>query len=173
MDERANEEMAIGFQAQMDYIDRQLGDLKVEQAKFEAAYQRDIYTLDEFEVKMKNIKARAQTLEVSRGKVAAKLAESHSLEEKKQVVLRALTKIREQVEQAKAEKRQPSEIPIELKRRILNTLVEVIWVNSVEKSFTIEGEISGVYAFGDEESQGEIIPDTGEEKGDFGFSSAR
>ena len=150
-DERANEEFAAGYQAQLDYIDRQFENLATEKSKFEAAYQRDIYTLDEFEIKMKDLRGKAKTLEVSRAKVEGMLDESHTFEQKKEIVIKALAKIRAQVDQARAEKIQPQEIPFDLKRKILSSLVEVIWVNSKDRTFTIEGEISGVFAFGDDE----------------------
>lgn len=121
-----------------------------EREKFEAAYYRDIYTLDEFEEKMKDLRAQKNKLEVSRAKLEAKISETHSIEEQKHVVLAALAKVRETVEQARKEGRQPNEIPFRLKRKILSLLVEVIWVNSEEGSFVIEGEIRGTYALGDE-----------------------
>lgn len=165
--ERANEEITTSYQAQLDYIDKKLDDLAVEKEKFEAAYNRDIYTLDEFEVKMKDLRGRRRTLEVSRAKVEAMLAETHSIEEKKHIVLRALEKIRLQVEDARSQKRLPKEIPFELKRKILTTLVEVVWVDSEKRSFTIEGEISGVFAFDDEDKESS----SQDVESDIGFAS--
>jgi len=173
LDERANEENAIGYEAQLDYIDRQLEEIKKEKAKFEAAYQRDIYTLDEFEVKMKDLRGKARALEMSKAKVVSMLSETHSFEEKKEVVLTALGKIRTQVERARSEKRQPQEIPFELKRKILSTLVEVIWVNSTDRTFTIEGEISGMFSFGDGESEGYSSPQSDGTNSGFGSTSTR
>ena len=173
LDEKVNEEYIVGYQAQLDYIARRLEELTVEKAKFEAAYQRDIYTLDEFEVKMKDIRGKAHALEISKAKVEAMLAETHSIEEKKQVVLKALEKIRIQVEKARSEKQLPQEIPFELKRKILATLVEVVWVNSKERTFTIDGEISGKFAFDDEESEQPLMPQSGDQNSGFGFISAQ
>jgi site-specific DNA recombinase len=152
-DEKAEEEYQAGYQAQLDYIDKQLEGLATEKAKYEAAYERDIYTLDEFEVKMKDIRGKVKTLVDSRAKVEDKLTQSFSIEKKKQIVIKALGKIRKQVDKARSEKRQPDEIPFDLKRKILSSLVEGIWVNSVEQTFRIEGAISGVYAFDDEEGE--------------------
>lgn len=172
-DERANEEYTASYQAQLDYINRQMASLALEKSKFEAAYQRDIYTLDEFEVKMKDLRGKVQTLKLSSAKVESMLAETHSIEQKKEVVIKALEKIRAQVDKAKSEKRQPDEIPFELKRKILSTLVEVIWVNSAERTFTIEGEISGVFAFDDEADEQASFPQSGDPNDGFGFTSTR
>jgi site-specific DNA recombinase len=171
-DERANEEFRSSYQAHLDYIDRQFEALASEKEKFEAAYQRDIYTLDEFEVKMKDLRGKSKALEMSKSKVEAMLAESHSIEQKKEIVIKALSKIREQVDQARSEKRQPQEIPYELKRKILSTLVEVIWVNSKDRKFTIEGEIRGVFAFGEDEIRQGESPTSGGQNNGFGFTSS-
>jgi site-specific DNA recombinase len=171
LDEKVNEEYMAGYQAQLDYIAKRLDDLTVEKTKFEAAYQRDIYTLDEFEVKMKDLRGKMHALEVSKAKVEAMLAETHSIEEKKQIVLKALERIRKQVEKARSKKRLPQEIPFELKRKILSTLVEAIWVNSVEKTFTIEGEIKGKFAFEDDENEKPLASKSGGQDNSFGFIS--
>lgn len=73
LDERANEEIETGYQVQLDYIERQLEELKKEQDKFETAYLRDIYTLNEFEEKMKDLRGKTHALEVSKSKVEANL----------------------------------------------------------------------------------------------------
>jgi hypothetical protein len=172
-DERANEELATGYQAQLDYIDRRFEELAVEKAKFEAAYNRDIYTLDEFEIKMKDIKGKRQALDVSRSKVDAMLAETHSLEEKKQVVLKALGKIRSEVEKARMEKKIPQEIPFKLKRKILSSLVEVIWVNSLNRTFKIVGDISDVFTFDYSDEENETLSGNGGENSSFAFTSIR
>lgn len=166
LNERANEQTSTGYQAQLDYIKKQLNELAIEKSKFEAAYNRDIYTLDEFEVKMKDIKGKKKTLDESKVKVEAKISETHSIEEKKKVVLKALEKIRQQVEKARKQKKLPDEIPYDLKRKILSTLVEVVWVNPIKRTFTIEGEINGTFAFEDmEDVQGD--------DGDLGSTSTR
>lgn len=175
LDERLKEGFTTSYEAQLDYINKQAEGLASEKAKFEAAYQRDIYTLDEFEEKMKDLRGRVKALDVSRTKVEAMLDEAYSIEQKKEVVIKALAKIRSRVDKARSEKRQPDEIPFELKRKIIATLVEVIWVNSLARTFTIEGEISGVFAFDDEDGEPPLSSSqSGGPNGDgFGFTSAR
>ncbi len=152
LEERQSEGQANEYEGQLKYFDEEKTKIHKERDKLEVAYNRDIYTLDEFEEKMKDIKSRLQTLEVSKAKVQAKLAEFHSLDEQKEVVLSVLKRIRAEVERAKQEQRLPEEIPFELKRKLLGTLVDVIYVNSKDRVFTIEGEIKGTYAIDDEVS---------------------
>ena len=154
LEQNQHEAQALGLQGQIDYINSQLAELAKERSKYEAAYQRDIYTLEEFEEKMKDIKSKVQVLEVSRSKLQAKLSESHSIEEQKQVVLAALQRLRVEVEKARQEQRLPNDIPFDLKRKILTLLVDTIWADSVERKFTIEGEIKGTYALDDSPTSG-------------------
>lgn len=84
----------------------------------------------------------------------------------------ALAKVRAEVEKAKQEKRQPNEIPFDLKRRILSLLVDIIWVNSRDKTFTIEGEIKGTFAFG-EAAEETDTPISGDQNEEFASSFSR
>ena len=93
-------------------------------AKYETAFQRDIYTLDAFAEKMKDVRARMQTLEFSKSKLQAKINETKFLEEQKKVVLAGLERIRQEIEQARQAGRTPNEIPFLLKRRIVTHIVE-------------------------------------------------
>lgn len=162
LDEKEKEERAMGYEEQIAYLDKQLEELVKEKTKFEMAYQRDIYTLDEFEERMLDLRARATTIEISRAKLQAKLSETHSIEDKKRVVLSALARIRAEVDRARHQGRQPEEIPFELKRKILSMLVDVITIDSVKRTFTIVGEISGTYALGSDEMD-QTKPDSPED----------
>ena len=86
-------------------------------------------------------------------------------------MLSALEKIRTQIDKGR-EKRQPQEILFELKRTILSLLVETIWINSVEKTLTIEGEIKGTFAFGSDEEDSPTNPGSGTNITGFGSPSA-
>ncbi len=145
LEERESEERQKGYEEQMGFVDAQISDLAKERAKFEAAFQRDIYTLDEFAEKMKDVRARMQTLEFSKSKLQAKVNETKSLEEQKKVVLAGLERIRREIEQARQAGRTPNEIPFLLKRRIVTHIVDVIYVDADKREFTIEGEIEGTF----------------------------
>ncbi len=158
LEEREKEKEQEDTGKQIEFVDRQVAGLDKEKEKLEAAYNRDIYTLDEFSEKMKNLKARKKALIDSRKRLEERLAEIHNFEEQKKIVLAALTKVKQEIERAKEESRPSREIPFELKRRILSLLVKVIWVNTVERTFEIVGEIKGSYSIDD---------------ADFAFTSAR
>jgi DNA repair exonuclease SbcCD ATPase subunit len=145
LEERESEERRQGYEEQMGFVDAQISELLKERAKFEAAFQHDIYTLDEFAEKMKDVRARMQTLEFSKSKLQAKINETQSIEEQKKVVLAGLERIRQEIEQARQAGRTPNEIPFLLKRRIVTHMVDVIYVDADKREFTIEGEIEGTF----------------------------
>ncbi len=176
LEEKNQEEQVAGFQKQLAFIDNQLAKLAKEQEKFEVAYQRDIYTLDEFEEKMKDMRFKRNALEISRSGVEAKLAESHSLEEQKKAVIKALEKLRSKVDATRQNGQTSPKIPFELKRKILTLIVDVVWVNTHEQTFIIEGEISGTFSIEDDQEEGKPPgPMNGGGAvavGDFGFTSS-
>jgi len=157
LEDREMEKDRREIQNQLDFVDSQVARLEKEKGKLEAAYQRDIYTLDEFAEKMGNLRSRKKTLEESRKKIEEKLTEIHDLEEKKKIVVNALKRVKEEIENARIESRPAKDIPFELKRRILSMMVKVIWVNTSTRTFEIVGEIRGQFSIDDTE---------------FGFTSA-
>lgn len=176
LEEKVHEEHTMGYQDQLDFIDSQLEATAKEKEKYEAAYQRDIYTLDEFEERMQNVRQKENTLNVSRGKIETKLAETRSIEEQKRVVLSALEKVRAHIKMAQSNGEQPHEIPFELMRKILLLLVDVIWVDTKKGTFTIEGEIKGTFTLDSEEDSLPTDTNTpiggGGSGGGFGFTSS-
>ena len=146
LEERQNKELEDSCQTQLDFIAKQIQGIAKERSKYEKAYERDIYTLDEFDDKMKELKGREHTLGLSLAKVQAQMAEVHTVEEQKRVVVLALGRIKEEVDRAKEEGRQPKEIPFELKRKLVRNLLDVVYVNTVERTFSLEGEIKGTFA---------------------------
>jgi site-specific DNA recombinase len=164
LEERESEERRMGYEEQITFIDKQVSDLTKERAKYEAAYQRDIYTLDEFEEKMKDVRAQLQALEISRAKLQAKVNETNSIEQQKRVVLVGLERIRKEIETARHEGKTPHEIPFTLKRRILTHIVETVYVDTNKREFTIEGEIKGTFAVDVASSEPNADPESSDEQ---------
>ena len=140
IEERAVDDRLKAIQGQLDYVEKELAQIEKERAKFELAYQRDIYTLDEFEERMKDLRGKAQALELNQAKLQARVAEAASSDEQKKTVLQAL-------KQLQATIGRDTDLPFDLKRKIITLLCENIWVNTCAGTFTIEGEISGTFGF--------------------------
>lgn len=145
LEERAADPQHNDLQKQIDYVDTQLQNLYKERQKLEDAYNRDVYTLDEFDEKMADIRDRIQIKKNARGALEAQLQSSIALEQQKKVVIAGLARVRKELESAIQAGRTPEEIPFEMKRQILKLLVEKVWVDSPNRKFTIEGEICGTY----------------------------
>jgi hypothetical protein len=160
LEERVDVAHMNALKEQVEYINGQLKGLEKEEKKLEAAYNADIYSLEQFKSKMADLKERMKKYEVGKSKVQAQMAEHASIEDQKRVVITALKKLKKEVEQAKREQRLPNEIPFELKRKLLTVLVDVILVNSVKREFTIHGEIKGTYGIDNDPE-----PDNGENNG--------
>lgn len=146
LEEREQEERHKNYLDRLATIDGQLAELANAQRKFEAAYRREIYTLDEFEEKMKRLRRDNEELETDKVQIMASLSQLRAVEEQERVVVAALAHLRERVDRARKEKCLENELPFELKRRILSLLVDVIWVDSAESTFTIDGVIRGTFA---------------------------
>jgi hypothetical protein len=172
LEQRSLEDPNKNYKEQISFIDEQVIKLDKEQQKYEAAYERDIYTLDEFEEKMMDLRQRRQTLRLSRANVETKMAESTSVEEQKKLVLKALMQIKGTLDNAKRGSELPNEIPFDLKRKILSLLVEVIWVDSHQGCFTIEGEITGSFDLDPPENSTSSAPVIDGCNGDFAFPSS-
>ncbi len=86
-------------------------------------------------------------------------------------VVPALANIRSEVERARADNKQPDELPQGIKRRVLELLVDVIWVNSETRTFTIEGVIRGTFAIDETQGLRLELPIASEEEGEFAFIS--
>lgn len=151
-DERIQEQELFGYQEQLDFIDEQVKNLMKEREKFEAAYQRDIYTLDEFEEKMLNIRQRYETFKKSREKLQEKLEKSLNVEDKKAVLAAALEKLKKAIEKTRNSDQESNEIPFSLRRKIITLLIDVIWVDSEKGIFQIEGELHKTFSLSEEES---------------------
>ena len=171
LEQREGTERRKVYQTRLNQISASLADLEMAKEKFEAAYQRDIYSLDEFEVKMKQLRAEAGALDEARTNIQKELAQALSLEDQKAVVLAALANIRSEVERARADNKQPDELPQGIKRRVLELLVDVIWVNSETRTFTIEGVIRGTFALDEAQGLRLELPVASEEEGEFAFIS--
>ena len=135
----------LRLQRELDLIDGQLGQIGNQKSKFEEAYLRDIYTLDEFEEKMRRLSKDVRELERLRRGVVGDMATEQSLEVQRRIVKAGLRRIRDELAKAQRERRLPRLVSFELKRKILALLVDTIWVDAEVGTFTIEGAVKGSY----------------------------
>jgi hypothetical protein len=113
------------------------------------AYKAKAFDAGEFAAKRHTLKERRQYLETEKEKLLKKLSQQNSNEEHKGQIL-------DTVEELK--RRASTELPFELKRKILLKVVEKITVNTREEWFELEGAISGKFDF---TSAGQTTPRIG------------
>lgn len=143
---RSGEERRRRHEEELAAIIAQLRDIQRQQQKVEAAYDRDVYTLEEFARRMQDLRRARRASEALKSRLEEESLATRSVEDQVAVVLGALGKLREQVDQARLERSLPQELPFDLKRRILTLLVDTIWVDSAGGTFTIDGVIRGTFA---------------------------
>lgn len=170
-EDRVYEKEVYGYEEKIGFIKSQMEELMKERGKLESAYQRDIYTLDEFEEKMLDIRQRYETLKKSQDELQEKMEESKSIEDKKEVLLAVLANFKEIVERNKRNNTQSDDIPFALKRKIITLIVDVIWVDSVKGVIQIEGEIRTTILLSEQELLLTENTDKSDSGDDFGLSS--
>ena len=141
LDERHEETHIVSYRKQLEFVEKQLGKLDREKERLESAYFREIYSLDEFEERMNNLRARSETLEASHDEISEKITNVANLEEQKRVILAALSEARRRLNMASG-----SNVDYELKRKILTLLVDVVWVDEPKGIFILSGEIESALA---------------------------
>lgn len=125
-------ERAKEFENQLAYLDTQIVRLKNERIRWDAAYSRELLTLDDYEQKVTNVRQKLSKLEQSRQQLEhdyTKMQQDHDLEHE---VQRRLEGLRVGIS---------DNLPDDLKRNILTTLVDKVVFNAETEKGTIYGAI--------------------------------
>lgn len=120
------------FENQLAYLDTQIVRMKNERIRWDAAYARDLLTLDDYEQKITNIRQKLSKLEQNRQQLEqdyVKMQQDHDLENE---IHRRLESLRAGIS---------ADLPDELKRNIVTILVDKIVFNSETGQGTIYGAI--------------------------------
>lgn len=142
LDERGEEAREALYQERIARIDKEMAECDRERERWDRAYGRSILELDEYEEKVRRVKARRAELERSRGLALSQLAQAGEIETKKEAVRERLAELTlEGVAQ---------HLPFERKRRILELLVDEVLVDSVDGRVEIRGAIRAAARIGEE-----------------------
>ncbi len=144
--ERLEEGMARYFSEQriettkeeIAFVQAQLTELELEDEKLYQAYIADVFDAQEYAEKRHGIKGRRQSLEEEKLKLQHKLSHQSDRDEQKAQILSTVDRLKKRAEE---------QLPFELKRNILTTVIDKIVVNTREEWFEIEGAISGKFDF--------------------------
>lgn len=131
IDQRAKE-----FENQLQYLQGEIARLRNERVRWDAAYAREIITLDDYEAKTKDIQAKLKTMDQSQQKLESDYRKLQAESDLENEIRRRLMGLRDGI---------GYDIPYELKRSILTVLVDKIVFNAETGQGTIYGGIPATH----------------------------
>lgn len=120
------------FENQLDYLNSQITRAKNERLRWDAAYAREILSLDDYDARVKDIQMKLKNLEQAKQKVENDYKNLQQESDLKNEITRRLEGLRAGI---------TPDIPYELKRSILTILVDKIVMNADTGEGTIFGAI--------------------------------
>jgi site-specific DNA recombinase len=123
------------YQNELAYIDQSLDKLQAEWERWNKAYGAEVIGLSELKEYRNDITRHRKELQVDRDELVGRIERIESIADRKAYARKILGLYREVVEKA------GKEPPFELKRQILQTLVDTIWVNDQTMTARIDGVI--------------------------------
>jgi len=125
------------IEAQIDYIDRQFADKKREEEKLWAAYNADVFDVEEYQERLRLIKQGRETLKLERTALERKLITPEAVEAQKAMILNLCETA---IVAGKLE-----DVPFEVKRQIIKLVVDEVVVDVRERTFELRGTLSGKF----------------------------
>lgn len=135
---------------QLEYLDSQIQELKLDDERLYKAYLADAFDETEYGEHRILVTMQLQKLQLERNKLESNLMLPEQFEEKKQEIVLICENARQSGLMFDA--------PFEIRQRIIKTIVDRITLNANEGWFEMEGVISGQYLF---ESSNEQDPGAG------------
>jgi site-specific DNA recombinase len=123
------------YQKELVYIEQSLNKLQTEWERWNKAYGAEVIDLNELKKHRNNITRRREELQVDRDELVGRIEQIESIEDRKAYVQEILGLYQQVVQKA------GKEPPFELKRQILQMLVDTIWVNDQTMTARIDGVI--------------------------------
>ncbi len=120
------------------YVQTQLTNLDLVDAKHYEAYMSGAFSAEEYAEKRLDVREKRRKLEAQKEEISSRLTRQLNHENVKGSILASADDLRQRAQ---------TDVPFELKRRILMTVVEKITLNTREEWFEIEGAIQGRFDF--------------------------
>lgn len=133
---------------QVDFLNKQVRELKLEDEQLYKAYLADVFDETEYADHRRHITIQLQTLYAEIGKIEGGLISPRQYEERRQEILAIC--------QSAKTSGLEFDTPFEIRQRIIRTIVDKITLNANEGWFELEGVINGQYLFNnDDHNDGE------------------
>ncbi len=124
---------------QVDFMNNQIRELKLEDEQLYKAYLADAFNETEYSEHRSHITNQIQTLQAEIGRVEENLISPEQFEERRQEILTIC--------QNAKNSGLVFDTPLEVRQRIIRTIVDKITLNANEGWFELEGVINGQYLF--------------------------
>lgn len=124
---------------QVDFMNNQIRELKLEDEQLYKAYLADAFNETEYSEHRSHITNQIQTLQAEIGRVEENLISPEQFEERRQEILTIC--------QNAKNSGLVFDTPLEVRQRIIRTIVDKITLNVNEGWFELEGVINGQYLF--------------------------
>lgn len=149
LEKEYNSEQNEQVRNQVDFLNVQIRELKLEDEQLYKAYLVDVFDETEYAEHRSHITNQLQTLYAEIERIEEGLISPEQYEERKQEILAICqsAKINGLV----------FDTPFEVKQRIIRTIVDKITLNTNEGWFELEGVINGQYLFNNDDKDGEQI----------------
>jgi site-specific DNA recombinase len=120
------------------FIQSQITGIELEDERLYQAYIAKAFNAEEFSSKRHTLKENKKKLEEEKEQLQKRLSQQTAQDEKKHSILASVEELHQRTEK---------DVPFELKRKILCSVVEKVTVNTQEEWFELEGAISGQFDF--------------------------
>ena len=134
-----NSEQNEQTRSQIEYMENQIKELKLEDEQLYKAYLADVFDENEYAERRGFIKDQQQKLQAEMSRLETGLMSVDQFEERKQEILKIC--------QNAANSGLVFDAPFEVRQRIVKTIIDKITLNANEGWFELEGVISGQYLF--------------------------
>jgi len=155
LDKEFNSEQNELLRNQVDFMNTQIRELKLEDEQLYKAYLADAFDETEYAEHRSHITNQIQTLYAETGRVEGNLISPRQFEERRQEILAIC--------QNAKNSGLVFDTPLEVRQRIIRTIVDKITLNANEGWFELEGVINGQYLFDSNRSNDENSTEGGME----------
>lgn len=146
LDEDDSAEQGREEEQHLQYIQSQLDENLRRYERWQKAYESEVISLDEFQGYRNEFHKQKTDLEEAKRVIESKVDKRLSREDQKGQILAGLAELREGLPQD-----ENTGIPFEIRRRLLQQLLDCIWIDSHEKTIRFEGALKSSYRVEDTE----------------------
>lgn len=141
IEDSGKDEQVVEQELQVEYIEGQIAEVTARYERWKGAYDAGVIDLAEYKEYRAQFTKQRGDLEEARRDIHKKIGHRMSKEQEKRILLAGLADLG----RALPEKGEDSQVPFEIKRRMLQQLLDCIWIDSKAKTIRFEGVLKALY----------------------------